>query len=261
MLRKIVAVLLVSATLASSLGGIAWANPDNQGIVIKPGDNGDNVILLQLRLRDLGFYNYKITGYFGDFTNNSLQEFQKTNSIIADGVAGQNTLDLLYSNDAKRKLIEPRIKPQPKPISIKKVKYGALRDWFGYVNSRWPRGASSKVVDFDTGKSFFMTRVGGIYHADVAPSSKKDCAIFKSIYGGEWSWDRRAVIVYIGGEAIAASTNGEPHGSTGVPGNGMNSGSTLLQVCIHFLNSRTHIHNMRDPAHQYEVQRAAGKRR
>ena len=283
MLRKTIVAFLITTLVLSAFSGMALADPETASaspssptaspgdtasaaptedpLLIKVGDEGDNVILLQLRLRDLGYYNYKITGFFGDFTKEALSQFQQTNKITADGVAGSQTLNLLYSNDAKRMPIAPRAKPTARPaVGGSKVKYGALRDWFSYVNNRWPRGRTYKVVDFNTGKSYNMTRVGGQKHADVAPKTKKDTQIFKSTFGGSWSWDRRAVIVYVGGEAIAASVNGEPHGSTGVPGNGMNLASgKLQQVCIHFLNSRTHIRNMRDSAHQYQVRRAAGK--
>jgi peptidoglycan hydrolase-like protein with peptidoglycan-binding domain len=230
------------------------ADPGTDDIVIKKKENSDNVILLQLRLRDLGYYNYKITGYFGDFTEQSLKDFQKTNNLTTDGVASKKTLDLMYSNAAKRNPVEPRVKP--KPVKAKSVKYGNYRDWFDYVNPRWPKYSPEKikVVDFNTGKVYYVRRVGGHYHADVEPYSKKDCDILKSTYGGEWSWERRAVIVYIKGEAIAGSINGMPHGYETVKNNGMTG-----QVCIHFLNSRTHVHNMRDPDHQYQVKRAAGK--
>jgi peptidoglycan hydrolase-like protein with peptidoglycan-binding domain len=256
MLRKISAFFLVTVLLFNTVIVTAMADPNTDNIVIKKGENSDNVILLQLRLQDLGYYNYKITGFFGDFTASSLKSFQKTNSITADGIAGEKTLDALYNNSAKRLPVEPRVKPTPP--KIKNAKYGSYRDWFNYVNARWPKGTKCKVIDFDTGKSYYVTRVGGQYHADVAPSTKHDNTVFKSTYGGEWSWERRAVIVYIQGEWIAGSTNGMPHGSTGVPGNGMNTATKLQQVCIHFLNSRTHIHNMRDPDHQYQVKRAAG---
>lgn len=260
MLRKIITALLVATLLSGTAIQTALADPNTDDIMIKKTDSNDNVILLQLRLQDLGYYNYKITGYFGDFTEQSLKDFQKTNSITADGKAGKKTLEVMYSNTAKRNPIEPRIKPPPPKIVIKK--YGALRDWFSYVNPRWKKGQKCKVVDLDTNISYIMVRVGGQYHADVAPATKADNTKFKKTYGGDYSWDRRAVIVYLNGEAIAGSTNGQPHGSTGVPGNGMNlPNGHLQQVCIHFLNSRTHIHNMKDPDHQYQVQRAAGKKR
>lgn len=259
MLRKLATALLAIAILSCTMLGTAVADQSTDDILIKKGENSDNVILLQMRLCDLGYYDYKITGFFGDFTANALKDFQKTNGITADGIAGKKTLDALYSNSAKTKPIEPRVKPKPKP-KPKKVKFGEYLDWFNQVQYMWKRGEVCVVTDLDTGISYKMKRVGGSYHADVAPINKTENRKFENTYGGNYpNWDRRAVVVNIHGVLVAGSTNGYPHGSTGVPGNGMNLASGhLQQVCIHFKNSRTHIHNMVDPAHQYEVRRAAG---
>jgi hypothetical protein len=261
MFKKIAAMLLSTILLTSAAFSTASADQSTNNITIKKGEESDNVVLLQLRLQDLGYYDYKITGFFGDFTMQSLEEFQKVNNITTDGIAGEKTLNAMYSNSAVRKPVEPRVKPTPTTTTkTGKVKYGAYLDWFKTVQYMWKKGMVCKVVDFDTGISYYMKRVGGAYHSDAAPVTKADTAKLKKTYGGSWSWDRRAVIVYIGGIAVAASTNGMPHGSTGVPGNGMNlADGHLQQVCIHFVNSRTHIHNMIDPAHQYEIRRAAGK--
>ncbi len=248
--------LLLSVALVFGFSPAALAAPDNEGIVIRKGETSDNVILLQMRLRDLGYYDYKTTGYFGEFTYEALRDFQKNNDLSSDGVAGQKTLDLMYSNDAKRKSVEPLIKPA-NTVSTSHVRYGQLKDWDKWVRSRFSRDTrlkKAKVIDFNTGKTYMVVAVGGHKHADVEPATKKDTAVLKSTFGGEWSWDRRAVIVYISGIWVAGSINGMPHGYETVSGNGMDG-----QVCIHFLNSRNHIHNMRDPTHQAQVMRAAGK--
>lgn len=260
MIRKSILAILIFALACDFNAGTALAAPDNDQIVIKKGETSDNVILLQLRLQDLGYYNYKITGFFGDFTKDSLVLFQKTNSLTADGVAGAQTLDLMYSNAAKRKPVEPRIKPKPKPKS-KKVPYGKYLGWFDTVQFMWKKGEVCTVYDLDSGIMYKMKRVGGQYHADVAPINKAENAKFERTYGRDYpNWDRRAVIVNIHGTWVAGSTNGFPHGSTGVPGNGMidPTDGSIGQVCIHFKGSHTHIHNMIDPAHQREIKRAAG---
>lgn len=256
MLRKIAAALLFVMILLQANLSVALADPGTDDILIKKGEESDNVILLQLRLQDLGYYDYKLTGFFGDFTGTALKDFQSANGIKADGVAGTQTLTLMYSNEAKRKPVQPRVKPKPPSSPTKKNSKlkGAYKDWFNYVSKIWAKSDRSKVkvVDFDTHKTYYVIRVGGHNHADVEPATKKDCNILLSTYGGDWSWERRAVVVYIHGEAIAGSTNGMPHGYETIANNGMNG-----QICIHFLNSRNHIHNMVDPAHQYEVRRAA----
>jgi hypothetical protein len=261
MLRKIVVSLLLAAVLCQPAFSLVKAYPGVDNIQIKKGEESDNVILLQFRLQDLGYYNYKITGFFGDFTSEALKSFQQTNNLTADGVAGDKTLDLLYGNDAKRMDVKSIDEPH-KSVTTKHKVYGAMVDW-SKVDKLWKIGTRCKVVDFDTGITYYMIRCNQSYsvgHADVAPASKADTAKMKSTFGGELNGYRRALVVYIGGQAIAGSLFGEPHGSTGVAGNGLNLASgKLQQVCIHFLNSRNNIHDMIDPAHQYQIKRAAGK--
>lgn len=259
---KKIASALFSAILLFCLPGQALAAPGTGDTLIKKGDENDNVILLQLRLQDLGFYDYKITGYFGDFTVDALKGFQKTNDLKEDGVAGTDTLKLMYGNDAKRRPVAPVTKPKPSTIiKNSKRKYGAYLDW-STVNRMWTIGMSCKVIDFDTGITYTVKRVNNSYsvgHADVAPTTKAGTAAMKKTFGGEFNAYRRALVVNIGGQWIAASLYGEPHGSTGVPGDGMidPSDGSIGQVCIHFKNSWTNKHGLIDPAHQWQVKRAA----
>ncbi len=261
-LRKITVFVLIAAMLDMACGSTALADPTTDGILIKKGENNDNVILLQLRLRDLGFYNYKVTGFFGDFTSQALMDFQKENNLTADGVAGERTLALMYSNQAKRKDVKP-FQPPKTTTTTKKKTYGAMVDW-SKINKLWKIGMRCKVIDLDSGITYYMIRCNRSYsvpHADVAPATKSDFEKMKKTYGGDLNAYRRALVVLIGGQAYAASLYAEPHGSTGVKGNGMNKADgTLQQVCIHFLNSRNNIHNMIDPSHQYQVKRAANKK-
>ncbi|MDD5016628.1 MAG: peptidoglycan-binding protein [Eubacteriales bacterium] len=74
---------------------------DAKYFCIYPGDSGDDVISLQTRLCELGYYTYNnITGYFGTVTEEALKEFQAQNGLTADAKAGKNTRALLYSSDA-----------------------------------------------------------------------------------------------------------------------------------------------------------------
>lgn len=129
-------------------------------------------------------------------------------------------------------------------------------DWFDIVNSFFTKYTlTARVIDVDTKKSYYVKRVGGYYHADVQPIDAENTAIMKSIYGGEWSWTRRAVWVEINGKYVAASINGMPHGYSLIEGNNMNG-----HTCIHFLNSMTHGTQRVDEAHQAAVAKAYDKR-
>ena len=67
---------------------------------LKVGSSGDKVTELQQRLTELGFYNGDITGYFGEQTQAAYKRFQSAAGLYADGIAGEDELSILYSNDA-----------------------------------------------------------------------------------------------------------------------------------------------------------------
>jgi len=229
---------------------------DEETQLVKKGMQCDQVILLQMRLRDLGYFNYKITDYFGSYTEDAVKSFQKENNLTQDGIMGPDTFDILFSNDAVRAPVKEVIEPTPTPRrlagAVRTVPKGTLKDW-SWGRNRFPRGSSTAVIDVYTRVQYSMTRVGGSQHYDVEPSTKTDCARLKSTYGGTWSWSRRPVVIKISGVWVAASTNGMPHGYETVSGNNMNG-----QVCIHLLNSSTHIRDIPDAAHQRCVRIAAG---
>ncbi|WP_017755292.1 hypothetical protein [Calidifontibacillus oryziterrae] len=116
-----------------------------------------------------------------------------------------------------------------------------------------PKYSTFQVIDYETGASFSVQRRAGSKHADVQPLTKKDTEIFKKIYNGRWSWNRRAALVLINDQLIAASMHGMPHGAgaliNGFPGH----------FCIHFFESTTHSSNVPDFDHYLMILRSAGK--
>ena len=67
---------------------------------LRHGTTGQAVRLMQQKLKDLGYYTGSVDGTFGSGTETALRAFQTTNGLKADGVAGQQTLNKLYSNNA-----------------------------------------------------------------------------------------------------------------------------------------------------------------
>lgn len=235
-------------------------NPAYEQLIVKEGDDTDDVILVQDRLRDLGYYTYKISGYYGSLTSDSVKDFQTAHKLAADGVVGGETANMLFSNAAMRstgnnkRVVTPTPKPTPKPTQ--KVRYGEIVEWSKAKNFvAWGGGKKFKCIDFWTGKTYYLIRVGGSNHMDVEPATKADTATLKAAYGGKWSWDRRPTLVQFNGKWYAASINGWPHGKETVKNNDMTG-----QICLHFTNSRTHGTNLKDSDHQRCIQIAAGKR-
>jgi len=76
------------------------SNPNSQNYssnldVLKRGDQGNQVVAMQQKLQQLGYFQGKITGYFGSQTELALKQFQRANNLRVDGVAGKNTLAIL----------------------------------------------------------------------------------------------------------------------------------------------------------------------
>jgi hypothetical protein len=121
------------------------------------------------------------------------------------------------------------------------------------ANEILPRQSIFTVIDVETGDRFKVQRRAGSRHADVQPLTFKDTKIMKNIYGGTWSWKRRAVLIYTTNSLIAASMHGMPHGAgalkNGFPGH----------FCIHFRGSSTHKTGKPDLSHHLMILKAGGK--
>ncbi|MBQ2817647.1 MAG: peptidoglycan-binding protein [Clostridia bacterium] len=256
--KKLIAAVLIAANLLVYAPDMSFAQESvspYKDLIIKMDDTGDDVILLQNRLRDLGYYPYKITGQFGSVTRTAVINFQKGNDLDADGIVGGKTAEILFENSAKRisqssiRIPTPKPTPTPKPVT-----YGKLIEWSD-VKKMISRGSKFKLRDFYTGIEYYVIMVGGSKHCDFEPATKNDTAKFKKTYGGKWSWDRRPVLARINGRWYAGSVNGMPHGYETISGNGMEN-----QCCLHFLNSRTHGTNSICSKHQYCIKVAAGKK-
>ncbi|MGN0775783.1 MAG: L,D-transpeptidase family protein, partial [Candidatus Ventricola sp.] len=79
------------------------------------GDSGALVEQLQSRLLELGFYDAKVSGGYYKVTRSAVRAFQAHNGLTADGVAGRQTQELLFSDDAVPAGATPRPSPTPTP--------------------------------------------------------------------------------------------------------------------------------------------------
>ncbi len=155
-------------------------------------------------------------------------------------------------------------------------KYGEYLDWWTEAQYVVPVGSQFEIVDFYTGKSFKAKRTTGANHADCEALTVADSNIMKAIWGGNFSWVTRPVIIKYSGRKIAASVSSMPHagndnapggvytswrsGNYGagynldwVKGNGMNG-----VFDVHFSNSTRHSDGKIDLSHQKNIKIAAG---
>ena len=116
---------------------------------LKEGAEGQDVKALQEQLVDLGYMSEKeVDRVYGPVTVAAVEAFQKRNGLHVDGLAGEKTLELLYSDEAKmsremqkqleaeaKKTPEPTKKPTPTPTPTPK-KDQRLEKFISAANSK-----------------------------------------------------------------------------------------------------------------------------
>ena len=68
---------------------------------IEKGAEGEDVLALQKRLMELGYLAIdEPTSYFGNATKAAVKLFQRQHNLQQDGICGEETIDMIYSEDA-----------------------------------------------------------------------------------------------------------------------------------------------------------------
>ena len=132
-------------------------------------------------------------------------------------------------------------------------RHGEYLNWWTEAQYVFPINQVATVTDFKTGRFFQIKRTIGANHADCEPLTSNDANIIKQIWGGNYSWSERAVIVSVEGRKIAASMASMPHDIEYITNNNFNG-----HFDIHFKNSTRHNDGAITPAHQQQVKIAAG---
>ena len=77
------------------------------------GDSGDEIVEAQTKLKELGYYDAEVTGYFGEVTEQSVLAFQIANNITNTGAIGEETWAALFSDNAvKNEKTEEETQPE-----------------------------------------------------------------------------------------------------------------------------------------------------
>ena len=233
-------------------------NPDGYNSLISYGAEGETVLRVQIRLRELGFFNFKPTGKFQSMSVDATKKFQMVQTgadglpIMSDGTIGAQSMAALFSLNAKRSEITAGI-PIGGQTPTGNPENGSLVPW-KEVKELLTDGAEYKVTDYNTSVSFMLKYSGGENHAEMESATADDTATLKRVFGNDFSFFKRAVTIEIDGRKIAASLQGQPHGRDMVPGNDMAG-----HICMFFDGSLSHVGSLPDAEHVNQVYRAAGR--
>lgn len=88
--RKCIAALL-ALIFTYTLTFIAIPSRSAEAAALRLGSSGDDVVNLQTRLRDWGYYPGPVDGRYGAGTEAAVKYFQKKNGLYPDGIVGVQT--------------------------------------------------------------------------------------------------------------------------------------------------------------------------
>lgn len=256
-MKRIAAILITVLALFFALRSPQQAGAS--GGVLDKNSTGATVVRVQMRLRELGYLNFKPTGSYKSMTVNAVKAFQTGYreagyEMQADGRMNRECMDLLFKYDARRvTLAGVSIPSGPKHGASTLVKTGELLSW-DTVKGMLVTGRAYNITDCYTGDLFELVFTGGVNHAEMEPADEDSLSRFKAICGSEYNYLKRPVLLRVDGRDIAASIQCWPHGADNIGDNGVEG-----HVCLFFDGCCSHVGNLPDVEHIENVYRAAGQ--
>lgn len=93
-------VFIILCAEAGLFGNSSGAfSPQKVYALSKRGSQGDETLKIQSVLKGAGLYKGELDGRYGKQTERAVREFQKSNKLNADGVAGKETLGVMGFSD------------------------------------------------------------------------------------------------------------------------------------------------------------------
>ena len=238
MKRTIAILLILCAFLAF---GTSFGEEEQP---MKQGDKGEEVVRVQTRLFDLGFYTYKPTGSFQTVTRSAVVAYQVASGIMSDGTVGAETLQGLFSRNAKRVDFHAQI-PLTFTAQGAITQKGDAVSW-NEIKPKLAAGEKYRLINAATGEDVTLIFDSGENHAEFglpvyAYERSPVVRMLNKWLGETNSVYKCAVLLELDGQRIAASMqwNGE------------------RRVCVYFTGSRSHVLGLPDVEHESNVKKAA----
>ena len=109
--------------------------------------------MLQIVLKNYGYYEAKIDGQFGPASKSALKNFQTNNGLISDGIIGKNTCNTLVDkknvikNSSNKVLLDTqKLQKSSESLKITQQKLKDLNLYTGTIDGI--NGTNTKIVSF-----------------------------------------------------------------------------------------------------------------
>lgn len=237
-MKRLLLVLLACSMLLIS--GVSFGDDS----LMVQGDKGEEVVRVQMRLFDLGFYTYKPTGSFQTVTRSAVVAYQVASGLMSDGSIGAETMQSLFSRGAKRVDFHAEV-PLTFTAQGAITQRGNAMTW-DELKARLTPETVYTVRNAATGEDVQLVFVSGEGHADMtlpaAVNEKRQAETALKAWLGETnSFYKCAALLELDGQWIAASVQWDG----------------AERVCLYVKDSVSHVLGLRDAEHEANVRKAS----
>lgn len=233
--------LIGSSSGSGDTSGIVSENNQSAGTsssgslsrTLRRNSSGEDVKMVQRRLKELGYYGGEIDGSYGSSTIASVTAFQFANGLSVDGNCGTATWAVLSSSSA----LVCSSKASVTNTSIKASNGATVRllHWNNDVKNSLSNGDYLTVYDPETGITWTLRVFSRGRHCDCEPLTAEDTANMNRAFGNVTTWNPKPVYVKLpDGRWTLASTHNTPHESQSIKNNNFDG-----HLCVHFLRDMT----------------------
>ena len=230
--------LCLTAAMIIALGVFAMPRSAQAYQKLQRGDSSAEVLQMQTALRSLG-YNLTADGKYGASTEAVVRVFQRTNGLTVDGVAGQATLEKLYSlaGYAQEAAATP-VSTNPPASTYTKLQYGSTGsavkslqqalNTLGYgikADGIYGEGTRSAVRAFQRSQGLSVDGIAGaatqrrLYELVSSPTSAPTASPAPTATGGGTAYTSARVKTSGGGLNMRAYASSSAQVLTVIPNN------------------------------------------
>ena len=234
-MKRMLLLLLACVMLLSAGTGAADE-------LMQQGAKGEEVVRIQTRLFDLGFYTYKPTGSYQTVTRSAVVAYQAASGIMSDGSIGDETMRALFSRAAKRVDFHAEV-----PLTF--IAQGAITQkgnamTWDELKPRLAEGATYTVRNAATGEDVSLVFSSGENHAELTlPTAANDrqraSNLLAKWLGESNSFYKCAVLLELDGQWIAASIQWDG----------------ISHVCLYVTGSRSNVLGFSDTEHDANIRK------
>ncbi len=238
------AVVILSLAVLMLVASVAAG--DETFEIIARGSKGEQVVRIQERLFDLGYYFYKPTGSFQTVTRSAVLEYQAANGLTADGTVGEESYFALFDRSAVRA-------PFRASVSLGYTAQGAMQrrgvaQRWEIVKPKLTEGETYTITNAATNETCKLLFEGGENHAEFAVPKRWNgydpiaTRTLTSWLGSTNSFYKCGVLLEVDGQSVAASIQWNGAG----------------RVCLYTTGSTSHVFGISDHDHEAMIARASG---